>query len=203
MGGAGVYALLLLLLTTAHAIPCTPEDVWALCQRDTRCAFLYRLEKLTGIKRALEFYTYREWQIPGWPPSWRAPSSNPMVECDYPANGTSASGFLSSTAPLPPGLQFVLYAVERYRDYAEGTTGCPSPKIMQCDDETNQCECFCPGGDMTCASTDSCSNSVINWAIALSVTWLVLALIAIIVATVTTWRTINLVLSKRHEGETR
>lgn len=196
-------ALVLLVLVTweVGARPCTTDDYWPLCQRYNLCAFVFRHDQAAGVRRAVEYYQGRGWLIPQLPNVWQPLSGPP--ECNF----SSVDAFVSTAQPLPPSLYAALTALIMFTHYAEGTAGCPPPQIPQCDDETGQCECFCPSAtgvlspasdDNTfCVTTDSCQNSMSYWALGLGIAAIVLVLAAIVTAIVLTRASIDAVLSKR------
>ncbi len=207
----GLVLLCLAILGPASSSPCRPEDIWALCQLDVICSFRYRADKLAGIKRAFEFYDLRQWQLPYWPAGWQPAAASGITspQCDFTGNQTVSAYQSAATTPaLSTVMKDVLDAVVRYRDYAEGSAGCPIPKVASCDDLTGQCECSCPGAppgnaDDFCIAMDSCQNSLTNWAIGLGIAGLALALLGLILAFSVTLHGLNVIHDTRHGAPRR
>jgi hypothetical protein len=175
------------------------------------CSFRYRADKLTGIKRAFEFYDLRQWQFPYWPATWQPPATTGITspQCDFTGNQTVSAYLSTATAPpLTTVMKDVLDAVVRYRDYAEGSAGCPIPQVASCDDLTGQCECGCPGAppgnnDNFCIAMDSCQNSLTNWAIGLGIAGLALVLLALILTFSVTLHALNVIHDTRRDAPRR
>jgi hypothetical protein len=122
-----VAVALLIASGTGVPVPCLPNDLWALCQLETLCAFDYRDDGIVGVQRAIEFYANRNWQPPQWPTAWQpAPNS---TYCDYGGSATTAAGFIASGQPLTPSLALVLGLLKDYRQFEEGSTGCAAPQV--------------------------------------------------------------------------
>lgn len=187
--------LLLLLVACGDARSCTPADLWDLCQKASLCNFLYRNDGLAGVKRAYDYYQNHAWILPLLPMQWQ-PFSPLGPDC-----GNASTTTISTAESLPSSLVAAVLALQSFPHYAEGTAGCPAPQVSQCDDETGQCECFCPSatgalsavsdGDTFCVATDSCQNSLTNWAIGLGIAGLVIILLGLILVFVVTLRAFN------------
>ncbi len=189
---------LVVVVVVADARPCTPADGWAACEQVGICRFLYRHDRLSGVQRAFDYYKSHEWLLPSIPMGWQ-PFTPTGPEC--PSSSNSSTTTISTNDPLPPSLQSLLFALQSFTHFAEGTAGCPPPQIPQCDDETGQCECFCPSatgalsavsdGNTFCVTTDACQNALTNWAIGLGIAGLAIAFIGIVLAAATSLRALN------------
>ncbi len=207
------FVLLFLFLPSlnfATPVPCTAEDLWPLAQLDVQLAFVYRDDRIAGIRRGLDFYNQRSWQFPQWPAAWQPPRN--QTWCDYGPGATTPAQYISSanvpftgtSIPLTPSIQFVLDALLRYKLYEESSIGCTLSQRMACDDEARVCECSCPAGspdDTSCATADASQNNLVTASIVLTSIALgivVLAIIALLVGLVKALNTILELAYKLH-----
>ncbi len=161
--------LLLIALPPARAA-CGADALWALCQRDRLCTWLFRKDGAAGVAAAMEYLALsaRRGASP-WAPAWRD-----LVHPDHVFGATvcsdaalaAAAGGNASAAAFPAVSAegaFAVAVLTQLRGFmAAGEHGCTDPhEFPVYDSVTEQYACVCAEGHV-CNTSDDASATTLS-----------------------------------------